>query len=651
VKILDFGLAQIREPVHDEADTATLTPAGTAYGTVMGTVGYMSPEQVRGRPSDGRSDIFALGCVLHEMLTGKIAFARESTADTQAAILKEDPPPLTSTGVTIPAELERTVNRCLEKSPEARFQSASDLAFALRSITTNHVVPSTATDRRAKGLWMASAALLIIIAALVGAFGPWFYDRQQTDSEQIRSIALLPLDNLTGDPEQDYLVDGIHEELILTFSQVSAFDKVIGRTSVMEFRDTNTPIREIGARLGVESVLEGSVRQADDVIRVTVQLVDTRTESHVWADSFERDITNILKLQSDIARAVVEQVQLAVSPDDDRRLAESRTVDAEAYRMYLRGVRLSRLLAATEENLYQAQTMFQGAVERDPGYSESYAGLSRVFHQLAHLYHGPVEYMPRAHAAAIKAVELDPDSQDALVALGATKLFWEWDWVGARSTLGKAVKLNPGNWSAALYYADYLVLVGQPESAIEVMRRASELDPLNVMVHRGLGFILGLARRFDEGIAHLEDTVRIYPNDAMARWDLAVNYMGAKRYEAAAHEIDQMMVLFPAFRSVPIMMATKIWTHEAAGRHGEVEETMGRLLALSEQRYVAPSSMGWAYIILGDTERGIDFFEKAYEIRDTQLVAFALAPDEIGLKTHPRIQNILRHMDYPGFEE
>ena len=286
VKVLDFGLAQVKEPVEEDAETATLTPEGTVPGSVMGTMGYMSPEQLRGEPADARSDIFALGCVLYEMLSGKAAFLRRSAAETSAAILKEEPERVSSTGIVLPAEVERSVYRCLEKSPDARFQSASDLAYNLKSISTDQVVSVPPAQRKTRTTMLVIVAAVVLgFVALAVLLGPGLLDRSGSDEEtqSIHSIAILPLQNLTGDPEQAYFVDGLHEELIATFAQISAFDKVIARTSVMGFRDSDTPIREIGRQLGVEAVLEGSVRRSGNTVRTTLQLIDARTENHLWS--------------------------------------------------------------------------------------------------------------------------------------------------------------------------------------------------------------------------------------------------------------------------------------------------------------------------------------------------------------------------------
>jgi TolB-like protein/tetratricopeptide (TPR) repeat protein len=645
VKILDFGLAQVREPVEDEADTATLTPAGTVPGTVMGTVGYMSPEQVRGQTADARSDIFALGCVLYEMLTGRIAFARDTTADTQAAILKEEPPSLSSTGATLPAELERTVTRCLEKSPEARFQSASDLCFALRAITTDHAVPIAGPVQQGRSRWFIAAGTLTVAAAIAVALATGLMRREApiVEDQPIRSIALLPLENLTGDEDQDYFVDGLHEELIATFAQISAFDKVIARTSVMGFKGSENSIREIGRKLHVDAVVEGSVRQAGTTVRVTLQLIDAGTEDHLWAESFDRDLTDILALQSDVARSVSEQVQLVLTPDEKRRLAGSRVVDSDAYRTYLKGVRLSRWVSS-EQTLDQAVGLFENAISLDPDYAEPHVGLSYALFQLAHFYRGPTSLMPRAYQAAEHAVKLNEDLSAAHASLGRIKLWWQWDWAGAEADHRRALALNPGNVEAAMNLANYLAATGQTEKAVALVKQAVELDPLNVRALGSLGWIYYVTRRYDEGIDHMKSALELHPDDAMAHYDLAVNYDGLGRYQEAAREMDRMMELTPGSDSSPLMLAFVVWSHSRAGRSSEAQAAMTALLRISKERYVAPCSLALAYYSMGDVDRAVESFQLAFEVRDTQLFPFVIVPAFDPLRSDPRIEDLLQRL-------
>jgi serine/threonine-protein kinase len=656
VKILDFGLAQVKEPLDVEGDTATLTPAGTTPGTVMGTVGYMSPEQVRGKPADERSDIFALGCVLYEVLAGQIAFARESTADTQAAILKEDPPAFTASGITLPAELERTVRRCLEKSPDSRFQSASDLAFALRSISTDHAVAVTTpaegagAPKSARIRWAVAGAVVIGIAAILTMLvtGVIKHPAPEVTNPPIRSIALLPLDNLTGDPDQDYFVDGLHEELIATFAQISAFDKVIARTSVMGFRDTDTSIREIGRQLRVEAVLEGSVRQAGDTVRATLQLIDARTEEHLWADSFDRELTNILALQSDVAKAVAGEVRLALTPDEERRLAESRTVNPDAYRAYLRGIHLSPWLT-TEEDLDTAIGLFERAIELDPGYAPTHVGLSRALLQLAHHFRPPTEIMPRAYAAAQKAVELDNNLADAHARLGALKLWWQWDWSGAEAELRRALVLSPNNTLASVRLAELLTAFDRREEAIAVIQQAFELDPFSRQAHSDLVWMYFFTGRYDLGIEHGLSALELFPSNALIHVVLADNYVGAGQYAEAVAAVEKAAELSPPLRDNPVYLAVLAWTYHSAGRTAKAQSAADRLLEMRLRRHVPPTSIAMAYSAIGDDDRMYEYANKAVEIHDTQLLScFGPVFLRQTYGDDPRFQDILRRMGLPS---
>jgi len=648
VKILDFGLAQVKEPVEEEAETATLTPAGTMPGTVMGTVGYMSPEQVRGQPSDARSDIFALGCVLYEMLTGKIVFARDSTADTQAAILKEEPPALTALGVALPAEVDRTVHRCLEKSPEARFQSASDLAYNLRTITTDQPIPMATPARRRRVLWAVAAVSLIVFGAIAVLSRSGLFDRSspESDLQPIRSIALLPLENLTGDPEQAYFVDGLHGELISTFTQISAFDKVIARTSVMGFRNSDTSIREIGERLKVAALLEGSVRQSGDKVRITLQLIDAETESNLWADSFERDLTDILALQSDVARAVAGQVSLALTPEEQLRLDSTRSVNEEAYEAYMMGKYLFSI-GRSEETLARSRDFFERSIEIDPDFAPSYVGLSIVLRNIAHWYQQPSEVMPASYEAALKAIELDENLPDAHAALGRVKYRWQWDWSGAESELRRGLELDRNNGYALRSYGEFCMVLGQAEKAISACQRAIEVDPLNTFSIAELGSAYYFARQFDKGITHLLSYLKLSPYNFSAHWILSWNYSGAGKNEEAVIEIERARELHPSPENDSFFLATEVLGYSIVGRRTEAIETLHRILDLSRERYVPPSTVAYAYVALGDTDTAIEWLERAFEARDTHLGFARALPLYDPIRSDPRFQDILRRMNFP----
>ena len=653
VKILDFGLAKLRpdQAVATETPTATLQ---TSPGTLVGTVAYMAPEQLRGGPADHRSDIFALGVVLYEMLAGSRPFQGSTAAETAAAILKEDAEPVSAVSPSVPSALASVVSQCLEKRLEDRFSSAHDLALALRAADESVVSPPPKPTLTVRRRW--PHVLAVVIAAAIALFvvlppeGLW-QRLAGTDAEQppIRSIALLPLQNLTGDPEQAYFVDGLHEELISTFAQISAFDKVIARTSVMGFRDTDTPIREIGRQLGADAVLEGSVRRSGETVRVTLQLIDAPSENHVWAESFDRDLTDILALQSEVARAVARKVRLALTPEEERRFTGRRAVDPEAYRLYLKGVRLSRWLGL-ETELEEAERLFMRAIERDPSYAEAHVGLSFTLFQLAQIYRGPRELMQRAYDEAIMAVQLDDEMATAHGALGTVKLMWQWDWSGAETHLRRALEQKPSDSRAALDFALFLIATGQPEEAVSVANRAVELDPLSVRALGRLGWIYFLARRYDEAIDHLESTLELHPEDPMIHYDLAASLCAAGRFEDADAHVDWILASFPGFRANPLMLASLAWARQKAGKDTEAAEAVRRLRELEETSYVAPTLMAWAYLAVGNSQSMFECLDRAADIHDTLLLGFVLSPVFDPIRADPRFQDILRRMNFPGSE-
>src|SRR5262249_54722973 len=344
VKILDFGLARPVAPRDAGPSDATSAPTATSVtepGVVLGTAGYMSPEQVRGHPADPRSDIFSFGAVLYEMLSGRRAFQGDSAVETMSAILKEEPPSLSAARPEVSPAHERIVRRCLEKKPEQRFQSARDLAFALSEAVTAVTVPTPAgpsVGRRWDArpiLWagVAAAALAGLFLAVRGRFPGTAASRA---GASIQSLAVLPLENLSRDPSQEYFSDGMTEELITKLSKVGGV-RVISRTSVMGYKGTKKSLPEVARELGVDAVIEGSVLRSGDQVRITAQLIHGASDKHLWAESYQRDLHNVLAMQSEVALAIAREIEAKVTPQGEKTLAHARAVDPEAHELYLRG--------------------------------------------------------------------------------------------------------------------------------------------------------------------------------------------------------------------------------------------------------------------------------------------------------------------------
>jgi len=646
IKVLDFGLAQVKVPVEEEAETATMTPAGTVAGTVMGTLGYMSPEQLRGEPSDARSDIFALGCVLYEMLSGKAAFLRSSTAETTAAILMEEAERLSATGTVLPVEGERSIHRCLEKSPEARYQSSADLAFALRSITTDHAFPGTQPPdekptRKTKRLWTVAVVSLAVLGAVAAMFGLGVFDGPASNPEgaPIRSIAVLPLENLSGDPGQEFFVDGMTDALIANLAKIRAL-RVISRTSVMRFKGTTTPLPEIAAELKVDAVVEGSVVRAGDRVRVTAQLIEAETDQHLWAENYERDLTDILSLQGEVARAIAREIQVALTPLEEERLAGGSPVDPEAYESYLMGQ--YHLKMESIEGARAAKRHFEAAIARDPDNALAYAGLAEALVHWGGFLLSSDEFEARAEAAALKALEIDDALGEAHLALGNVR--WaQWDWEAARKEYERAIELNPSYAEAHHLYAHYLWAMGRAEEGLSENRRYLDLDPLWPRPYECMGYHLMMARQFDRAIEFYEKALEIDPTYFFAHTNLGDAYVQQGRLEEAAASYRAASGLSEdPMSQIPLSLA---YIEAVSGNGREAEEILDRLE--SEGAGVSPAILAMVYGALGDTDEAFDRLEQAYQQKDWMLTFINSHPWFDPLRDDPRFQDIVRRMDFP----
>ncbi len=443
VKILDFGLAKLIRPdgaTGDVTEGPTLS-AGTEPGVILGTVGYMSPEQVRGQNADHRSDIFAFGAILHEMLTGQRAFRRDSAVETLTAILREEPPDISQTNQAISPSLDHIVRRCLEKRPEERFHSARDLAFALREVSSGPPTPGAAprVGWPRRGVFLFAAAGIVLLALALGfTVGGW--GKRLTGSAKpaaIQSLAVLPLANLSGDPEQEYFADGMTEALITSLAQLSGL-RVISRTSVMQYKNVRKPLTEIARELKVEGIVEGSVMRAGARVRITAQLIQAATDKHLWAQDYERDLRDVLTLQSEVARAIAREVQVKIGPEEQGRLKKSQRVNPSAYEAYLKG--RYHWNKRTEEGIKTGVSFFEQAIQLDPTYAPAYAGVADSYTVLqSHRFVPSAEAHPKAKAAARKALEIDETLSEAHASM-ASVLWDDLDWIGAEREFQRAIQ-------------------------------------------------------------------------------------------------------------------------------------------------------------------------------------------------------------------
>ncbi|MGH9671728.1 MAG: protein kinase domain-containing protein, partial [Bryobacteraceae bacterium] len=464
VKILDFGLARVN-PATQVADGDNVTVAATTDpGIVLGTVGYMSPEQVRGETADAQSDIFSFGCVLYEMVSGRRPFARSSTADSMAAVLKEEPPDLVSSAGNIPSDLERLITRCMQKRAGERFQSAQDLAFALRSISS--VSQLSRTPVAGPGRFQVAVprrALMAAIPLLLLAIGLAMYLRW-SGGGQIDSLAVMPFVNVTGDPNAEYLSDGITEAIISNLSRIPNLE-VASRSTVFRYKGKEADPMKAGADLRVRAVLLGRVTMRGDNLAISTELVDTAKSRQIWGEQYNRPVADVLTIQADISREISDKLRLELSGEEKTRMARPQTGNSEAYKLYLQG--RFQWNKRTLEGMQLSIDLFRQALARDAGFALAHAGLADAFALLADYNVLPArEVMPRAKTAALQALQIDNSLAEAHASLGWAQLTHDWAWPDAEKELKRAIELNPAYATAHQWYGEYLAMMGRPDESL-----------------------------------------------------------------------------------------------------------------------------------------------------------------------------------------
>ena len=505
IKVLDFGLAKLVEDPDSETGDAALTAVPTeltAEGMVMGTAPYMSPEQVEGREMDHRTDIFSLGIVFYEMATGKRPFAGDTSAALVSSILRDSPPTVTEINESLPRHLARIIQHCLEKDPEARYQSTKDVRNELKSLrrevdsgmvatgsgaTPISAVPRSKANRR-YGLWAAAGFTAIVILAVgwwLGGGGEWApaiaderagglsADLASAAQSDAPSVAVLPFANLSADPDNEYFTDGLTEELIGALANVEGL-RIPARTSVYALKETNLDVQEIGHRLGVDNILEGSVRKAGDQLRISVQLIKVSDGFNLWSETYDRQFEDVFVIQGEIADNIVEALQLTLSPVEKQALRSERTTDFKAYEFYLRG--RGHYRRRTRTDFDSAREMFSRAIEIDSGYALAWAGLADTYTEFWRNYESTEENLMQAEETSREAVELDPNLAEAHAArgfaLGQRQLYDE-----AAAAFRRSMELNPRLFEAYYYYGTVAFAAGRLETAAEMFERATEAAP------------------------------------------------------------------------------------------------------------------------------------------------------------------------------
>jgi serine/threonine-protein kinase len=543
VKVLDFGIAR-RVAAGGPGSLGTGGPrvvsgqAATATTVVAGTPHYLPPEVLHGEPADASGDIWALGVLLHEMLAGERPFRGQTEFEIAASVLNAEPAALPA---SVPEALRGLVRRCLAKDPAARYQSAREVRAVLEMVGLGEKgaarrVGKTAPEVGARPTgarpWMPllAAVLLLATAALGWRLLASRGGRSPAvGGAAIRSLAVLPLENLSRDPEQEYFADGMTEELITNLANLEGVS-VISGTSAMRYKGTKKSIPEIARELGVEGVVEGSALRAGDRVRITAQLIDAAHDRHVWARSYERDLEEVLALQAEVAAAIAGEIRAALSTRGRIRAMRAPAVDPQAYEDYLKG--RSHWAQRGPEPLRRAEEFFRRAIAQDPGYAPAHAGLADVYAVISPYARIPsAETFPKAREAVLKALELDDQLAEAHATLGLVRWQYDYDWPGAAAAFRRALTLNPSYATAHQWYGGYLAFMGKPLEGLAELDRARELDPLSPVIRRNRGDVLIALRRYDDAAAAAREALELDPDEPGAHGQLGHIHLARKDEE------------------------------------------------------------------------------------------------------------------------
>ena len=575
---------------------------------------------------------------MYEMLTGHIPFEGETATDTVARILEREPDWQALTQET-PMNIRTLLRRCLEKDPRRRLRDIGDAAIEIKETLT---LPATATAARpaapVRTLWRWAIAIGLVVGALVVVglnIGRW---REQllggASPGRIVSLAVLPLENLSGDPEQEYFADGMTDALIADLGKIGAL-QVRSRTSIMQYKGVKKPLPEIARELNVDAVVEGSVLRVGEQVRITAQLIHAPTDTHLWAESYERDMGDVLALQREVARAIAGEIKVAVTPSEETRLASARRVNPETYEAYLKG--MFHLNKFTPEGYEKGLAYLHQAIEHDPADPLAYAGLALGYSIIGH---GPApspEALPRAKAAALKALELDDTLAEAHAVLAEVKLYYDWDWAGAEQAFQRALELNPNLAEAHGHYAWYLVLLGRKGEALAEMKRAQELDPLAPIYSAWLGQQYRSAGQYEEAIGEARKSLELNPDFPVGLSALGDVYAAKGMYEEAiaAHQ--------KAGAVAPDLGWALGRTYALAGQKDKARKIAADLEEEAKNHW----GLAEIYTALGEKDEAFRWLEAGYEYRHNWIPWMGWNPNYEPLRDDPRFGDLLRRMKLP----
>src|SRR5438874_5334981 len=641
VKVLDFGIAKLAEqevPVTIPTDEALLL-VETNLGSILGTVRYMSPEQACGAQVDKGTDIWSLGAVLYEMITGHTPFTGDTPRETMSSILEMEPPPLTSYVARPPAELQQIISKTLRKDREERYQSAHELLEALKDL--RHKLEFEAELERAaagplRRSWNPKLLGTAVAGLLLGAAAIWLFRSEPFRAPQFnppeKSIAVVPFLDLSQAKDQEYFCDGMSEEILHALAKVDGL-RVTGRTSSFSFKGSGAGASEVGKKLNVQNVLEGTLQRDGDRIRITAELIEARNGFHLWSQTYERELQGVFALQDEITRSIVDalKIKLAASlPAHEER-------NTEAYELYLQGLFFSN--KSSEEDLRRALNFFQRALQKDPTFARAWTGIAKVWYFLADVYVKPLEAYPASKEAALKAIALDQKDAEAHCYLSEAKRVLDWDLAGENAELQHALQLDPNSAPAHFFLSLLPLFRGELKEGLQFVRDAEKLDPISPIISYVATAAYLANDRIDDAITEGRRTLQLDPNYFYLDSVLAAAYRDKGNFPEA------IALYTKAEEATNLPSSGLAITYTRMGRQTEARAILSQLLQAREKRYVSAPVIAAVYVALGDKEEAFRWLERAFAEHSGILQWIAFLPEFRPLHSDARFPHLLRRID------
>ena len=686
-KVLDFGLAKLVEPQRSSgtgsSDIATaILKQHSKPGMILGTVGYMSPEQAQGQLVDQRSDIFSFGCILFEAVTGQRAFEGKDVIDSLNKIIREPVRPISDLNPSAPTDLQRVVRRCLAKDPDERYQTIKDVAIELKEVRrelkgaaevdttvpppsnkfgvsssggkvssaqTSLPAASSPGSRASSAEYLVSgikqhklAVVITVLVLVAGAIAFFYFQHARNTEVAIESIAVLPFVNQDNDPNVEYLSDGLTESINNGLTRLPNL-KVSPRSSVFRYKGKETDPLKAGNELGVRAVLTGRLQQRGDDLVVSAELIDVRDNKQLWGEHYQRKISDLLAVQGDLARDISAKLRPTLSGDEQGKLKRRYTDNVEAYQLYLKGRYF--WLRFTPEDHKKATEYFNQAIAKDPGFALAYAGLGDTYGASAtNGWISPREGYPKGKIAAKRALEIDDTLAEAHTTAGALTMFYDLDWTAAEREYKRAIELNPSYPISYEVYSYLLSATGRLDEAIKMAQRGADVDPLSVVLADDVSGAYYLARRYDEAIKQLEKSLEIDPNHFGGYMALGQVYEAKGMHEEAIKSLQKAIGIGGRTSGV---LAPLGRAYAASGKKVEAQKILTELKEMAKQTYVSSYDLAILYVGLGDNEHALEQLNKAYEDRAGWIMDINVEPVFDSLRSDPRFAELVSRMKFP----